>query len=265
MIPFFRKIRKQFADDNKPLKYMRYAIGEIVLVVIGILIALSINNWNEKIKFKNKTHIMLSSLSQELDQNTARLRYMKEVSTHLWSMEKASKRFDSLLVMFQDGANIKEIQILCESPLVRFNEFNLNTSVYEEMISAGTLSRLDRKLVSKINMYYKSIERESKYNSSTLSEQKNAVQLIQYGYRQLKRDYQSFGLSAIEKHSWIFDMDSKNYNDLITYLEDLKRCTTTSYNRIQRLIEATEEFKIYIIELSEKKRALKNSIRTKAN
>ena len=40
MIGFFRKIRKKLADDNKPLKYMRYAIGEIVLVVIGILIAL---------------------------------------------------------------------------------------------------------------------------------------------------------------------------------------------------------------------------------
>ena len=47
MIPFFRKIRKQFADENRPFKYLRYAIGEIVLVVIGILIALQINNWNE--------------------------------------------------------------------------------------------------------------------------------------------------------------------------------------------------------------------------
>jgi len=47
MIPFFRRIRKKMADDNKPLKYARYAIGEIVLVVIGILIALYINNWNE--------------------------------------------------------------------------------------------------------------------------------------------------------------------------------------------------------------------------
>lgn len=46
MIPFFRKIRKQLADNNKPLKYFRYAIGEIVLVVIGILFALQINNWN---------------------------------------------------------------------------------------------------------------------------------------------------------------------------------------------------------------------------
>jgi len=53
MINFFRKIRKQFADDNKPLKYMRYAIGEIVLVVIGILIALQINNWNEDRVKKN--------------------------------------------------------------------------------------------------------------------------------------------------------------------------------------------------------------------
>ncbi len=50
MIPFFRKIRKKMADDNKPLKYMRYAVGEIALVVIGILIALQINTWNENRK-----------------------------------------------------------------------------------------------------------------------------------------------------------------------------------------------------------------------
>ena len=48
MINLFRKIRKQLADSNKPLQYLRYAIGEIVLVVIGILIALAINNWNQE-------------------------------------------------------------------------------------------------------------------------------------------------------------------------------------------------------------------------
>ena len=52
MIPFFRKIRKTLADDNKPIKYLRYAVGEIVLVVIGILIALQINNWNEQSKIE---------------------------------------------------------------------------------------------------------------------------------------------------------------------------------------------------------------------
>ena len=67
MIGFFRKIRKQLTDDNKPLKYMRYAIGEIVLVVIGILIALSINNWNEEKLNKTKEHILLKEMYDELD------------------------------------------------------------------------------------------------------------------------------------------------------------------------------------------------------
>ena len=48
---FFNRIRKQLAKDNKFLQYSRYAIGEILLVVIGILIALQIDNWNEERKF----------------------------------------------------------------------------------------------------------------------------------------------------------------------------------------------------------------------
>ena len=46
MIKFFRKIRQQLLAENRLGKYLIYALGEIVLVVIGILIALQINNWN---------------------------------------------------------------------------------------------------------------------------------------------------------------------------------------------------------------------------
>ena len=66
MIPFFRKIRKKMADDNRPLKYARYAIGEIVLVVIGILIALQINNWNENRKHNNAEKVFLSGIKSDL-------------------------------------------------------------------------------------------------------------------------------------------------------------------------------------------------------
>jgi hypothetical protein len=62
MIPFFRRIRKQHADDNQVLKYARYAIGEIVLVVIGILIALQINNWNEERKSRIEEIEILKSI-----------------------------------------------------------------------------------------------------------------------------------------------------------------------------------------------------------
>jgi len=56
MIKFFRKIRQNLLIENKTGKYFKYVIGEIILVVIGILIALQINNWNENRKHKNKKH-----------------------------------------------------------------------------------------------------------------------------------------------------------------------------------------------------------------
>ncbi|CAM4127505.1 DUF6090 family protein [Gillisia limnaea] len=52
MIKFFRNIRKKLIEQGKTTKYLKYAIGEIILVIVGILIALSINNWNDQ---KNKT------------------------------------------------------------------------------------------------------------------------------------------------------------------------------------------------------------------
>ena len=54
MIKFFRKIRQNLLLQNKTSKYFKYAIGEIILVVIGILIALQINNWNEHYKDNKK-------------------------------------------------------------------------------------------------------------------------------------------------------------------------------------------------------------------
>ncbi len=73
MINFFRKIRKQLADANKPFTYMRYAIGEIVLVVIGILIALSINNWNENRLERRQEEALLNQLKTEFSMNLAQL------------------------------------------------------------------------------------------------------------------------------------------------------------------------------------------------
>jgi len=55
MLKSFRKIRQNFLSEGKTGKYLKYAIGEIILVVIGILIALQINNWNEE-KKANQQH-----------------------------------------------------------------------------------------------------------------------------------------------------------------------------------------------------------------
>ena len=67
MIKFFRKIPYDLMEKNKTGKYLKYAIGEIILVVIGILIALSINNWNENRKLQNEELNLLKELKSNLE------------------------------------------------------------------------------------------------------------------------------------------------------------------------------------------------------
>ena len=71
MLKFFRKIRQELLSENQTSKYLFYAIGEILLVVIGILIALQINNWNEESKNRAKELSNLKSFRQELVTNKA--------------------------------------------------------------------------------------------------------------------------------------------------------------------------------------------------
>ena len=73
MIKFFRKIRQKLLTENKFSKYLIYAIGEIILVVIGILIALQINNWNhERLNRKQEIKILIG-IRDELNDLIARL------------------------------------------------------------------------------------------------------------------------------------------------------------------------------------------------
>jgi len=76
MINFFRKIRQQLLTENKFSKYLLYAIGEIFLVVIGILIALQINNWNEDRKDRKAETQALIDLKIKFDRNQERLEFL---------------------------------------------------------------------------------------------------------------------------------------------------------------------------------------------
>ncbi|WP_350289267.1 DUF6090 family protein [uncultured Croceitalea sp.] len=97
MIKFFRKIRQNLLSENKFSKYLLYAIGEILLVVIGILIALQINNWNlEKIDRKQEAKL-LSQITADLEKNKVELTELQErLAVNKYAM-------DSLLVRLQDN------------------------------------------------------------------------------------------------------------------------------------------------------------------
>jgi len=80
MIKFFRNIRKTMIKENKVSKYLLYAIGEIVLVVIGILIALQINNNNEEKQRVKKEYEIMTNLAEDFKNNLASLQ--RSIDTH---------------------------------------------------------------------------------------------------------------------------------------------------------------------------------------
>jgi len=92
MIKFFRNIRQNMINQNKTASYFKYAIGEIVLVVIGILIALQVNNWNETRKLKATEKEFFQGVKSDLLQDKA---YMNLI------IEKANKKI-SAYNMFKD-------------------------------------------------------------------------------------------------------------------------------------------------------------------
>jgi hypothetical protein len=75
MIKFFRKIRQNMIKENRTSKYLLYAIGEIILVVIGILIALNINNWNEEQKALSQEIMILENIKEDILLDTLDIRF----------------------------------------------------------------------------------------------------------------------------------------------------------------------------------------------
>jgi hypothetical protein len=102
MIKFFRKIRQNLLTENKFSKYLLYAIGEIILVVIGILIALSINNWNENKKSKNQ----LNNIYNEVKLN---------LKADLSNIDDAIKKYEQLELRLKTMITDEYSRILLDS------------------------------------------------------------------------------------------------------------------------------------------------------
>ncbi len=132
MLPFFRKIRYQLARENQFLKYSRYAIGEIVLVVFGILIALYINNWNEARKEREFELEMLKEVSNSLNKDRAYLDMIKRRN------EIKEKGLQSMLSMIESGEDYPDSVLLktYNEALTRLS-FSYNTGGYESIKSVG--------------------------------------------------------------------------------------------------------------------------------
>jgi hypothetical protein len=93
MIKFFRKIRQDLISEGQTRKYIKYAIGEIILVVIGILIALQINNWNENRKVLKAQKNLLENFYDNLGVDSVQLAIDKQAMLEILACQKQLHAF----------------------------------------------------------------------------------------------------------------------------------------------------------------------------
>lgn len=139
MIKFFRKIRQQLLSKNQVSKYLVYAFGEIILVVIGILIALGINNLNQERINKNTEQIYLHGLEEEF--KTSKLKLEELIQVNQGNIDGAK----SILKYIADPNNSpaeKEFSQLLYQSFSSDIAFNPNNSLLNEMINSGNLKIL---------------------------------------------------------------------------------------------------------------------------
>ena len=147
MIPFFRKIRKKMADDNRPLKYMRYAIGEIVLVVIGILIALQINTWNNERIEKRKEQEVLIGLHETFSRNLENLNFIISISQDAFD---SSKKLLSLMGPNASDYTNQEVDSLI-GHMINYSTYDPSTGAVDDIINSGKLNIIQNKVL-KVNI-----------------------------------------------------------------------------------------------------------------
>jgi hypothetical protein len=231
MIKFFRKIRYDLMEKNKTGKYLKYAIGEIVLVVIGILIALQINNLNEVSK-----------------QNQLREVYETRLITELKNELKALKEDDSILVVkreiqrdyirYYKNPN-KDINVLIQKiDSVKWEyiaPFNNGTNTIEDLMSTGNLSLFSPDKKEAI-LGLKEVQDYYKGNQNEVFEKLLISQMQFEQTADAVTFYETVSLEYEEIKDWRYNVNSEQYRLFNNRMHNLIRAHNfqIALNKIMR-------------------------------
>lgn len=212
MMKLFRKIRQKLLSENKFSKYLIYAIGEIVLVVIGILIALQVNNWNEIRKFNKEGVKFMQELKSEFSDNriilNERIRFLDDANNCVRTV---------LGFMNKESAEIQQINIdsIINKSLV-YGNYNPANSTILELISSGKLFLIKNDSLKKNLFKWLQILEDSDEDFKNQDLQ-TATLLIPYLYKNISmKNLNNFNKKMeVEKKSELFTGDySKVFHDL---------------------------------------------------
>ena len=156
MIKFLRKIRYNLMEQNKTGKYLKYALGEILLVMIGILLALQVNNWNNNKQETRELHNFLKNIRRNIQEDLVNIDEMK--TRRISSIER-SEKYTEFVHGEHDETTDYEEMVTISYQLFKDWTFKSNNSGFEALKNSGFLRKLSStNLENIINRYYYVVE-----------------------------------------------------------------------------------------------------------
>lgn len=232
MLPFFRKIRWRLAKDNQFLKYSRYAVGEIVLVVIGILIALQINNWNEDRKDRNTERELMEQLLKDIKSDQ---KMLKEAM--YFSNVAVTSNTGIINAAQQDSELDSTLRVLFTGTTMPFVFFKSERATYDNLKSIGFQIISNKDLRRQIQDLYKNYD----FVEGTL-DLFNTEYLMTMDQQSLKKlnliDHQMDSEKVLDNQPLDWDLlktDMEFLNNLAN-MKGMHRMALNNFDRLDKLI-----------------------------
>lgn len=138
MIKFFRHIRQGLIKENKIGKYLKYAIGEIVLVVIGILIALQINNWNVNQIEKSQEKTYYVNIKRQIGEDK------NAILANIDYNNRFLRQFEvAITIIEENDRSMMDSLAKISLNLTEFSDFHRQSNIYETMVNSGEIKLLN--------------------------------------------------------------------------------------------------------------------------
>ncbi|EMY80257.1 hypothetical protein ES731_12550 [Psychroflexus gondwanensis] len=243
MIKFFRKIRYDLMEKNKTGKYLKYAIGEVVLVVIGILIALSINNWNESRIDRISEQAILRQLKSEFNSNLKQLD--EKIGIRSYIINSAIQLLANI-----DNPSIRNIDSI-EMHLAKTIPYTTFDPILNDLATSGNLRLIKNDSLRALLSVWTSEIVQVTEGEQTWAKYRNEIYIPflikNYQVRSLRNKAMktnllyTFLINQENRESEIKDIgNSKHFSDFNTLLDNpdyedhLVRCITTNRNTQQQ-------------------------------
>ena len=243
MIKFFRKIRQKMLTENKFSKYLLYAIGEIILVVIGILIALSINNWNnQKIRSNEEVSLlqdMVVDLNQNIDVNNNVLKI------HDYALNRNITLYQVLL---KKTVDYDSTHLLIKS-LISSATPTYSTSAYQTISQIGLNIIENDSLRKSIIRYYENVipYANAKANLDPKFQFQTLLKPYYNKYFKIKLNSNDSIINTINNSDKMLD-DNEFINELNTAIEFRKILMTIHKRDIKKAESLTKLINKYVIQ-----------------